>query len=332
MQSECEVNTCEHVCLQKDRDVRKLEHHELKESFDLTVKQRDWYLADNMEQKLLIQSLQDELGEEAEFDEEDDPKTRRIWSECGKRVGQYEERMHQLESGMQKKVDKQVELLQRGAITIVNEQKRNESNFQRLQSEVHRANNAVDKMRDEAVRLRSKNNDLRKNNERSSLERQLESENSECRTALEERDSAIANLWSLLERRNQELDGLDPPTSGSYSQGTRSQSSQRAGWQSDCPDSQHWFQGYFLPTNTQVLYDKGPEAHKDDFGEHGGSPSDQLLRHEAFDDSVLGNLIDNETISLLQYIFAPTETPLRHPIISHSTVDWDVATIIEALE
>ena len=78
MQSECEVNTCEHVCLQKDRDVRKLEHHELKESFDLTVKQRDWYLADNMEQKLLIQSLQDELGEEAEFDEEDDPKTRRI--------------------------------------------------------------------------------------------------------------------------------------------------------------------------------------------------------------------------------------------------------------
>ena len=147
--------------------------------------------------------------------------------------------MHQLESGMQKEVDKQVELLQRGAITIVNEQKRNESNIQRLQSEVHRANNAVDKMRDEAVRLRSKNNDLRKNNERSSLERQLESENSECRTALEERDSAIANLWSLLERRNQELDGLDPSTSGSYSQGTRSQSSQRAGWQSDCPDSQH---------------------------------------------------------------------------------------------
>jgi hypothetical protein len=43
----------------------------------------------------------------------------------------------------------------------------------------------------------------------------------------------------------------------------------------------------------------------------------QLLRHEAFDDSVLGNLIDNETITLLQYIFAPTETALHHPIISH---------------
>jgi len=28
----------------------------------------------------------------------------------------------------------------------------------------------------------------------------------------------------------------------------------------------------------------------------------QLLRHEAFDDSVLGNMIDTETISLLQFI------------------------------
>ena len=31
----------------------------------------------------------------------------------------------------------------------------------------------------------------------------------------------------------------------------------------------------------------------------------QLLRQEAFDDSVLGNLIDNETITLLGYVFAP---------------------------
>jgi hypothetical protein len=57
-----------------------------------------------------------------------------------------------------------------------------------------------------------------------------------------------------------------------------------------------------------------------------------LLRHDAFDDSVLGNLIDNETINLLQYIFNPTETVRRHPIIRHWTVDWDVATIIEAFE
>ena len=31
----------------------------------------------------------------------------------------------------------------------------------------------------------------------------------------------------------------------------------------------------------------------------------QLLHQEAFDDSVLGNLIDNETITLLGYVFAP---------------------------
>jgi hypothetical protein len=58
----------------------------------------------------------------------------------------------------------------------------------------------------------------------------------------------------------------------------------------------------------------------------------QLLRHEAFDDSVLGNLIDNKTITLLEYVFAPTETASHHPIVSSWTVDWDVATIIEALE
>jgi phage shock protein A len=49
----------------------------------------------------------------------------------------------------------------RDAITIINEQKRYESHIYRLQSDVHQANNAVDKMRDEAVRLRSKNNDLK---------------------------------------------------------------------------------------------------------------------------------------------------------------------------
>jgi hypothetical protein len=58
----------------------------------------------------------------------------------------------------------------------------------------------------------------------------------------------------------------------------------------------------------------------------------QLLRQEAFDDLVLGNLIDSETITLLGYIFAPTETASRHPIMNHWTIDWDVATIIEALK
>ena len=43
----------------------------------------------------------------------------------------------------------------------------------------------------------------------------------------------------------------------------------------------------------------------------------------------MGNMIDTETISLLQFLFYPTETHRRHPIW---TIDWDVATIIEALE
>jgi hypothetical protein len=43
-------------------------------------------------------------------------------------------------------------------------------------------------------------------------------------------------------------------------------------------------------------------------------------------------MIDTETISLLQFIFYPTETRRRNPITTHWTVDWDVATIIEALE
>ena len=58
----------------------------------------------------------------------------------------------------------------------------------------------------------------------------------------------------------------------------------------------------------------------------------QLLHQEAFDDSVLSNLIDSETVMLLGYVFAPTETAARNPITSHWTVDWDVATFIEALE
>ena len=44
-----------------------------------------------------------------------------------------------------------------------------------------------------------------------------------------------------------------------------------------------------------------------------------MLRKEAFDESVMENMID-------------TETRRRHPITTHWTVDWDVATIIEALE
>ena len=50
---------------------------------------------------------------------------------------------------------------QRGAITMFNEQKRYELNIQRLQSDVHRSNNAMEKMRTEAVNLRMKIQELR---------------------------------------------------------------------------------------------------------------------------------------------------------------------------
>ena len=55
--------------------------------------------------------------------------------------------------------------------------------------------------------MRSKLNDLR--DERSSLQRKLETASAEGKSALEERDSSNANLRSLLDRCNQELDGLE---------------------------------------------------------------------------------------------------------------------------
>jgi hypothetical protein len=69
---------------------------------------------------------------------------------------------------MQREVDRQFELLQknkkerdgareeaddaqRGAVTMFNEQKSHESPIDLMQSEVHRANNAVDKMSEEVI-------------------------------------------------------------------------------------------------------------------------------------------------------------------------------------
>ena len=44
------------------------------------------------------------------------------------------------------------------------------------------------------------------------------------------------------------------------------------------------------------------------------------------------HLIDSAAIRLLSLYFAPTETARLHPIENHWTTDWDVATIIKALE
>ena len=128
-------------------------------------------------QKLSIKLLQDELGEEAEFDAEETAQMRSVRRECETRVNNYEDRMAQLQSDMQKEIDKQVHLLkkvtkerddvrtesnesQESARNIFNEQKRFESQMDHMKDEVSRSNKAVDKMRDEVVRLRSKVNEL----------------------------------------------------------------------------------------------------------------------------------------------------------------------------
>jgi chromosome segregation ATPase len=114
---------------------------------------------------------------------EESPQMRSVRRECEKRVSQYEERLSQLQSDLDAAVARQVAILQkankelndareeaddaqRGAMTMFNEQKRHESH-------IDRSNIAVDKMRDESVRLRSKINDLRE--ERSNLKKQQES-------------------------------------------------------------------------------------------------------------------------------------------------------------
>jgi chromosome segregation ATPase len=150
---------------------------------------------------LSIKILQDQLGEEAEFDAEETAHMRSVRRDCEKRVNQYEDRMVQLQSDMQREIDQQVALLkkatkerndahdeandaQRGAITMFNEQKHHETHKDRMKDDVHRANIAVDKMRDEAVRLRSKINDLRE--ERSTIKKQQESRIAEEEAIAEE--------------------------------------------------------------------------------------------------------------------------------------------------
>ena len=57
-----------------------------------------------------------------------------------------------------------------------------------------------------------------------------------------------------------------------------------------------------------------------------------LIRNNAFDDSVMQMLIDRAVITLLGFYYGPSETARRRPIENHWTTDWDAATIIQALE
>jgi hypothetical protein len=99
-------------------------------------------------QKLSIKMLQDELGEEAEFDAEETAQTRSVRRECQTRVSRYEDRIAELQSDMQKAIDKQAHLLkkvtkerddasselnesQQSARSLFNEQKRLEKSEDR---------------------------------------------------------------------------------------------------------------------------------------------------------------------------------------------------------
>ena len=126
----------------------------------------------------------------------------------------------------------------------------------------------------------------------------------------------------------------DLQASGSSSQGSSSQSSQRAVWQSRQGQGIPAFPGSrIIPARVidareaayrrtiQFASMKVPKLTKTTLVNTGVhlfiQCIHQLLRQEAFDESVMGNMIDTETISLLQFIFYPTETRRRHPITTH---------------
>ena len=148
-----------------------------------------------------------------------DPHVRRVHRDYEGRIEDYEERIRQLESEIQEDDDEQSKVMeklrrertlarneaaeaQREKLTLFDDQKRLESQVQRLSSEISRANQAMDKMRTEQVAMRSKNTDLR--DAYASLKRKVETDAAASATALEERDTSIAHLRSLLDRRKKE--------------------------------------------------------------------------------------------------------------------------------
>jgi phage shock protein A len=184
--------------------------------------EKEHLASENNRKQQLIKSLHQELGgEEAELDDdEDDPLIHRIRRECAMRVKDCEDRLKksQTEGEMQsilldkmkhdlREAREEADDAQRGAVTMFNEQKRYELNIQRLQSDVHQARTASDKMRTEAVNLRVKIQELR--DERADRQRLYDGAVAENQAALEERDSTIADLRSLLDRRRRELDELE---------------------------------------------------------------------------------------------------------------------------
>ena len=207
--------------IQKDFEQRKTEHEALKHQLVLLRNEKAFLAAEN--DKSLHQKL-DEVDAELD-DDDDDPLLRRIRREERLKQSQAERHTQAMfldKAGKDLKDARgEADDAQRDAITMFNEQKRYELNIQRLQSDVHRANSSMEKMRTKAVGLRMKIQELR--DERNDRQRLFDGAESENQAALKERDSTIADLRSLLDRRRRELDGLEQSVAITQDERTRLQ-------------------------------------------------------------------------------------------------------------
>jgi chromosome segregation ATPase len=149
---------------------------------------------------------------------------RSVRRECETRVNRYEDRIAEIQSDMQREIDKQAHLLkkitkerdearselvesQQSVRSLFNEQKRLEKSEDRMKDEINRSNKAMDKMRDEAVRLRSRVNELQ--HEKNDMKKQHDSHLADEEEAAAERVTVLMDLRSLLDRRNQQLNDLE---------------------------------------------------------------------------------------------------------------------------
>ena len=58
----------------------------------------------------------------------------------------------------------------------------------------------------------------------------------------------------------------------------------------------------------------------------------RVVRAEAYDTTVMEASMDEESIMYLQTLFRTTVVATNNPIRGHWTVDWDAATILDALD
>ena len=87
----------------------------LKVSGDLEVTQRQLDQVQSLcdTQNLMIKRLQEQLGEEVEFDPDMDPLVRRVHRDYEERIEVYEERIRQLKSKMQEDDDEQSKAIEK---------------------------------------------------------------------------------------------------------------------------------------------------------------------------------------------------------------------------